>query len=98
MELLTDLDMYLMFEQGTHGGLVQVVYCLPKVNNKCMGRRFNSHKPSISIIYVDANNLYGWTMSQLLLTGKFKWIKDVHSFTSKKISDLVMHCRKEYLL
>ena len=27
-------------------------------------------------MYLDANNLYGWAMSQPLLTGRFKWLKD----------------------
>ena len=26
-------------------------------------------------MYLDANNLYGWAMSQKLPTGGFKWIK-----------------------
>ena len=28
------------------------------------------------IIYLDANNLYGWAMSQYLPTGKFRWMTD----------------------
>ena len=26
-------------------------------------------------MYLDANNLYGWAMSQYLPTGGFKWLK-----------------------
>ena len=27
-------------------------------------------------MYLDANNLYGWPMSQSLPTGRFKWLKE----------------------
>jgi len=30
---------------------------------------------SIYIMYLDANNLYGWAMSQYLPTGGFRWMK-----------------------
>ena len=33
-------------------------------------------KPSNHILYLDANNLYGWAMSQYLPTGGFEWIDD----------------------
>ena len=29
-------------------------------------------------MYYDANNLYGWAMSQSLPYGKLKWIKEKH--------------------
>jgi len=28
------------------------------------------------ITYLDANNLYGWAMSQKVPVGKFKWMTD----------------------
>ena len=27
-------------------------------------------------MYLDANNLYGWAMSQYLLTGGFRWMTE----------------------
>ena len=49
--------------------------------------------------YLDANNLYGWAMSQLLSTGGFKWVDDdVSKFTSEKISRLAEDDSKGYLL
>ena len=48
--------------------------------------------------YLDANNLYGWAMSQKLLTGGFKWVSDMGRFTSEKIGRLVKHDSKGYLL
>ena len=38
---------------------------------------FNPNKPSTFIQYLDANNLYGCTMSQRLPTHGFKWLKDL---------------------
>ena len=35
---------------------------------------YDSSKPSKYIMYLDANNLYGFAMSQCLLTGVFKWL------------------------
>ena len=35
---------------------------------------FDETKPSTFIQYLDANNLYGWAMSQKLPTHGFKWI------------------------
>ena len=36
---------------------------------------YDSNKPMKYLQYLDANNLYGWAMSQPLPTGEFKWIK-----------------------
>ena len=37
---------------------------------------YNENVPSKYIMYLDANNLYGWAMSQYLPTGNFRWMKD----------------------
>ena len=39
-----------------------------------MGSEFATDKPTRYLQYLDANNLYGWAMSQPLPTGSFKWI------------------------
>jgi len=52
-----------------------------RANNKYM-ENYNSNKPNSYITYLDANNLYGWAMSQKLPTGNFKWI------TEKRCRDL----------
>ena len=46
-----------------------------KVNNKYM-KEYDEKAPSKYIMYLDANNLYGWVMSQYLPTGNFKWMTD----------------------
>ena len=37
-------------------------------------------KGSTYIKYLDANNLYGWAMSQPLPTGDFKWMKKLENW------------------
>ena len=71
-ELLTDPDMLLMFERGIRGGITQVVRKYASANNKYMGDKFNPNEDTTYLQYLDANNLYGWAMSQPFPTGGFK--------------------------
>ena len=45
-------------------------------------KKYNEKAPSKYIMYLDANNLYGWAMSQYLPTGNFKWM------TNKEIEQI----------
>ena len=94
LELLTDSDMLLMFKQGIRGGITQVVRKYTSANNKYMGDRFNPRSKSSYLQYLDANNLYGWAMSQSLTTGGFKWV-DVNP---NEISELATQTDKGHLL
>ena len=71
--LITDPDMLLMFERGIKTGTPQVVKKYARANNKYMDD-YDPQKPSRYLQYLDANNLYGWAMSQPLPTGGFKWV------------------------
>ena len=74
LELLTDIDMLLMVEKETRGGICQAIHRYAKANNKYM-KNYNKNIESSYIEYLDANNLYGWAMSQKLPVNDFKWIK-----------------------
>ena len=39
-------------------------------------KEYNGKAPSKYIMYLDANNLYGWAMSQYLPTGGFRWLTE----------------------
>ena len=61
LELLTEdeRDIYLMVEEGIRGGITMCTKRLAESGGKS------------SLIYLDANNLYGWAMSQPLPHGNF---------------------------
>ena len=66
--------MLLMVEKGIRGGIYQTIHRHAKVNNKYM-KNYNKDIISLYLMYLDANNLYGWAMSQKLPVNDFKWVK-----------------------
>ena len=74
LELLSDVNMLLMFEKGIRGGISIISNRYGEANNKYMGQVFNKNKPSKYLMYLDANNLYGCAMSEKLPTHGFKWL------------------------
>ena len=75
LELLSDADMLLMFEKGIRGGISIISNRYGEANNKYM-KCFNKNKLSTFLMYLDANNLYGCAMSEMLPTHGFKWLTD----------------------
>ena len=83
LELLTDPDMLLFFEQSIRGGISTITHRYAKANNKYMGDDYDPSQPSKYIQYLDANNLYGWAMSKPLPTGGFKWMKNLNNWRNR---------------
>ena len=75
LELLSNPDMLLMFEKGIRGGISIISNRYGEANNKYM-KCFNKNKLATFLLYLDANNLYGCAMSEMLPTGGFKWLTD----------------------
>lgn len=75
LELLTYYNMHLFIEKGLRGGTCALPKRYAKTNNP-MVEGFDRSKPPTWITYLDANNLYGWAMSQPLPTDGFEWVKD----------------------
>jgi hypothetical protein len=76
LELLTDIDMHLFFENGLRGGISMVSHRHAKANNPQVAG-YDPEKPTSWIKYDDANNLYGWEMGQMLPVGGFEWAPDL---------------------
>ena len=76
LELLTDYDMLLMVEEGIRGGICHSIHQYAKANNKYMKNYNNNNEESSYIQYLDANNLYGWAMSEKLPVNGFKWLNN----------------------
>ena len=73
LELMIDVDMFQFIEKGLRGGISYIANRYGEANNKYM-KTYDKKAPSKYIMYLDANNLYGWAMSQYLPTGGFKWL------------------------
>ena len=75
LELMTDIDMFQFIEKGMLGGVSYIANRYGNANNKYM-KEYDEKAPSKYIMYLDANNLFGCTMSPYLPTGSFKWMTD----------------------
>ena len=85
LQLLHDYDKLMMFERGIRGGISHISKRYAEANNKYM-KDYNPDKESTYIQYLDANNLYGWAMSQQLPTHGFSWMKNI---TKEKVMDIL---------
>ena len=81
-------DMYTFIEHSIRGGISQISKRFARTNNnKC--RNFDPLKPKTHLIYLDANNLYGWAMSQYLPTHNFRWLSraEINNIIINQLAD-----------
>ena len=97
LELLLDPDMLLMFECGIRGGITQSVHRWAAANNPYMDE-YDSSRPTKYLQYLDANNLYGWAMSQPLPTGGFRWVKCDDGNPNRLVEEMASKKDLGYLL
>ena len=99
LELISDVDMFQFIEKGMRGGISYIANRYGKANNKYM-KNYNPEEASKYIMYLDANNLYGWAMSQYLPTGGFKWLTeeevDLSKYNDESEKGLVLEVDLEY--
>ena len=66
--------MLVIIEKGMRGGISCTAHRHAEANNQYM-ENYNPENESSYIMYLDANNLYGWAMSQPLPLRNFRWLK-----------------------
>ena len=102
LELMVDIDMFQFIEKGLRGGTSYIANRYGEANNKYM-KNYDDKIPSKYIMYLDANNLYGWAMSQYLPTGNFKWLSqkqiektNLSKYTENSKKGLILEVDLEY--
>ena len=86
LDLITDIDQYDFIEKGLCGGISYIANRYGQANNKYM-KNYDNCKVSKSIMYLDANNLYGWAMSQYLPKDGFRWLTENELKKGKNLYD-----------
>ncbi len=86
--------MFKMVEDGIRGGISQISHRHSVANNKYMSN-YDDKKDESHIVYLDANNLYGYAMCQYLPQKNFKWNNE--TWTTDKILSLDDTGNKGYM-
>ena len=89
--------MLLMVEKRIRGGICHAIYRYVKANNKYM-KNYNKYKEESFFQYLDANNLYGWTMSQKLPVKGVKWKKNMSKVNEEFTKNYDEDSDKGYIL
>ena len=102
LELIQDPGIHLFFENNIRGGISVISHRYARANVPGTPD-YNPEEPNSYILYVDANNLYGWAMSRRLPIGQFVFLSEDEkaAFVVFKISDdsrtgYVLECDLEY--
>ena len=91
LQKIDDIDMHLFIEKEIRGGISYI------------SKRYAIADDNNTIMYWDANNLYGWAMIQSLLVCDFKFLsdKEVNRFDLDSVNEnssvgYILECDLEY--
>ena len=99
LDFIPDPDLYILFDKGIRGGISYISNRCNKANKKYL-KSYNPKQDSKDIIYLDANNLYGYAMSKFCPINGFKWIDpkkfELSKYTSNSSKGCVIEVDLEY--
>lgn len=102
LELLSDFRMLQLIEHGMRGGISSVCgdrYVNIEGKNYITNQNIDKEDPLQEwLMYLDANNLYGYSMSEKLPTGNFKWVDDIQNLDSMIRADSYSEDQTGYIL
>jgi len=89
LELFTHVNKHNFIMSGIRGGLSYIARRHSVANNKYIPDTFDPSRPSTYLMYLDANNLYGWAMIQKLPHSNFRWLtkKEIGMFDVSTVPD-----------
>ena len=86
-----------MVDKGIRGGICHAIHRYVKANNKYM-KSYDENEESSFLEYLDANNLYGWAMSEPLPANGFDWVEDLSKIDEDFIKNYDKDSDKGYIL
>ena len=109
LDLLTEKDKFLFVEDGIRGGISVISHRHAKANHPDLEdvvhhnddddeSYWDPEKPVCNILYLDANNLYGYAMMQHLPVSDFEWMPQVDRISETWIRKLRPDQEKGYIL
>ena len=89
--------MLLIVEKGIRGRICHAIHKYAKTNDKYL-KNYDKNIESSYLTYLDADNLYGWAMSQKLLVNGFEWVEELSEFDERFIKFCDENSDKKYIL
>ena len=87
LELITDIDMYLMIEKGIFGGIAMISRRYAEANDPRMGDQYDPSKPTKTLLYMDANSLYPTAMCMPLPIDEFSMLENPETLDVMQVED-----------
>ena len=97
LELITDIDMYLMIKKGFRGGVSMISHkYMPKTTTRTWINVMRQSQAATSCIMMQITNT-AWAMSQCLPKGEFKWVEE-EELTQLNVTQIEKDAEKGYIL